>query len=242
MSEIILFTSGKSNRATQGGKGAQLTALTNWGFNVPAGFIVPVDSTPSASDLQHALQQIQATHFAVRSSATTEDAQNSSEAGHYDTFLGVLPEDVAQKIKEVQDGAPHKMAVVVQAMVASEKAGVLFTANPLEGTESMMISAAWGLGKTVVDGLCTPETITVTSPTDYKPVSQLDQPKQLVLTQGTVKEQEAPQGPVLSKEEIELLFNAGKQIAEQANSPQDIEWAFANGELYILQTRPITTL
>ena len=118
-----------------------------------------------------------------------------------------------------------EMAVVVQQMVDSAKSGVLFTADPVHGRrDRMVVEAARGLGEHVVSGEITPDHYTL----DRK---------------GVVKRSRIVDQQVLSEAECAQLAELGRHLADLHGAPQDIEWAFdADGTLYLLQSRPITTL
>jgi pyruvate, water dikinase len=117
------------------------------------------------------------------------------------------------------------MAVVVQQMIDSRKSGVLFTADPVHGRrDRMVVEAAFGLGEHVVSGEVTPDHYV------------LDR-------SGTIKRSRVVHEPVLSQKECAQLADLGRQLAGLHGAPQDIEWAFdADGALFLLQSRPISTL
>ena len=211
---------------------------------------------------------------AVRSSATAEDLPDFSFAGQQDTYLNIKgPEDVLQAVKrcwaslwtpraidyrqrhgigsvtaagEMDRGLG--LAVVVQIMVPADAAGILFTANPVNGERGqLMISAAWGLGEAVVGGLVTPDTLII----DKEKLSVLQREtaeKQLmtVLTEDGTEEQPVPKelrrAPVLDDAEAVQLATLGRQIEKLYEIPMDIEWAMHEGAFAILQARPITAL
>jgi len=179
---------------------------------------------------------------AVRSSATAEDLPTASFAGQQATFLNVCgAEAVLQATQRCwaslwtaraiayrawQSIPPHavSLAVVVQHMVAAEAAGVLFTAHPLTGApDEMVINAVRGCGEVLVSGQVTPEEIVVGRGT------------------WTVRRRDSPAGQVLSEAQAGQLARLGEQIEAHYGHPQDIEWAWADGQLYVLQARPITT-
>jgi pyruvate,water dikinase len=179
---------------------------------------------------------------AVRSSACAEDSEGASYAGQQETYLNVDGLDAVlanvvdcwlsffadravfyrQEKGSLDDVA---MAVVVQQMIDSRKSGVLFTADPVHGRrDRMVVEAAFGLGEHVVSGEITPDHYV------------LDR-------SGTVKRSRVVAEPVLSPQECAQLAALGRQLADLHGAPQDIEWAFdADGALFLLQSRPITTL
>ncbi len=205
-------------------------------------------------------------YVAVRSSATAEDLPEASFAGQQSTYLNVKsPENTVQSVKEcwaslfeprsiyyrVENKFDHLkvgLAAVVQEMVQSEKAGVMFSVDPVEENyDHISIEAAYGLGELVVSGSVTPDNYIVSKAS--MSIVHKDVFKQDVMivkiNEHNVKARikEDMQGKQkLSDEEIIELAKVGKQIEDHYGKPQDMEWAFANGKLYITQSRPVTTL
>jgi len=204
---------------------------------------------------------------AVRSSGTAEDLDDASFAGQMDTFLNVEGlDDVLRSIKECwaslyndsalfyrreQGFSEHEssIAVVIQRMVASEKAGVMFTANPItKSADRCLIEGSWGLGEAIVSGIVTPDSYMadkdgqlleafvscketmVVRKADGSGVEEIEVPEQL---------QEAQ---VLDEDEIKELVELAVRLEEYFEKPQDVEWAIESKRLYLLQSRPITTL
>lgn len=209
---------------------------------------------------------------AVRSSATAEDLPDASFAGQQRTFLNIQGEDdVITAVQECwaslfepraifyrnEHGIDHMqvgIAVPVQRMVQSEAAGVIFTMEPVTNESKITIEAVYGLGEAVVSGEMTPDHYLV----DKEHFTILE--KQIVEQDWQlVKSSESDSGvdgtnvklPVsdelrkeqkLSDDEIISLAKLGVKIEAHYQFPQDIEWAKEGGELYVVQTRPITTL
>jgi pyruvate, water dikinase len=113
------------------------------------------------------------------------------------------------------------VSVIVQAMVEPEAAGVLFTRHPVSGAVKVVIEATGGLGDKVADGTVTPQAWTVDG--------------------GGVTGPGASEAPVLTRAQVLALGRIGRRIEALFGVPQDIEWAVADGKVWILQTRPITT-
>ncbi|MFH1827533.1 MAG: phosphoenolpyruvate synthase [bacterium] len=205
-------------------------------------------------------------YIAVRSSATSEDSPTASFAGQQDTFLNVKGEtDLIHKVRECwaslytersmyyrkQQGISEKglgMAVVVQRMVQSEKSGIAFTVDPISGNkDSLIIEAIFGLGEYIVQGIVTPDQYEVSK----KSLSILQKTiefQKLMLKKVNkvnkeirLKEKQGKQQK-LTDEEILKTALIIKDIEKHYFFPQDIEWAFENNNLFIIQTRPITTL
>ena len=205
---------------------------------------------------------------AVRSSANAEDLPGFSFAGQQETYLNVRGEDAvvdavhrcwaslwtAQAISyRHQNGIDQNsvaIAVVVQTMVPSEVSGILFTANPATGDRSeMIINASFGLGEAVVGGQVTPDTYIIERD-DFRIKEEVLGPKEQQIVadgdQGVRIEAVAKENRGMSSITAERL----KELCETAISierlydglPQDIEWAYSDGKLHLLQSRPITNL
>ena len=204
---------------------------------------------------------------AIRSSATAEDLPEASFAGQQDTFLNISgPEDVliyVQKCwaslfesraifyREENDFDHSKVyiAVVVQEMVNAEKAGVMFTVHPSTGEEQVLLEAAWGLGEAVVSGTVTPDTYWVDKKTGKVFNCNISEKNTMFIKDpeaGKTVQLDVPEDlknkRVLSDEEIAALTKLGSRIQEHYDFPQDTEWAMENGKVFMLQSRPITTL
>jgi len=204
---------------------------------------------------------------AVRSSATAEDLPEASFAGQQKTFLNVKGEEaLLQAVKadwaslfepraifyREEKGFGHLkvgLAAVVQKMVQSEVAGVAFTVDPITNDRNIItIEAAYGLGEAVVSGQVTPDTYKVRKDT-FEIISKEihRQEFKIVLAgeEGTKKvpvPEEEKEKQKLSDEKIVELAKLCKAIEDHYQFPQDIEWALEKGKLYIVQSRPITTL
>jgi pyruvate,water dikinase len=205
---------------------------------------------------------------AVRSSANAEDLPDMSFAGQQDTYLNVRGgEEIVTAVRHCwaslwtpraiayrhQMGIEHDavaMAVVVQLMVPSDVSGILFTANPATGERSeMLINASFGLGEAVVGGQVTPDTYTVDRKTMKATDTIIGAKEQKIVSdgeQGTRLEDIAEEDrgtSSLSDEAIEELVTlALKAEAHFGGVPQDVEWAYSGGKLFMLQSRPITNL
>jgi pyruvate,water dikinase len=202
---------------------------------------------------------------AVRSSATAEDLPDLSFAGQQDTYLNILGADsllqavvrcwaslwtaraIAYRARNAIAHDDVSLAVVVQQMVPSEASGVLFTANPLTGKRSeTVIDATLGLGEALVSGQVEPDHYVVSSASGEilsrslgaKALSIQGQPGggTITLHNSAAKQQALPD------EQISALTQLGQQAQAHFGSPQDLEWGWAGGRLYVLQSRPITSL
>ena len=209
--------------------------------------------------------QLAGSPVAVRSSATAEDLPGMSFAGQQDTYLNIRGEDALLKAVvdcwsslwtaramgyRVRNHIPHQgaaLAVVVEEMVQSEASGVMFTANPLTGSRrEVVIDATLGLGEALVSGQVEPDHYVVQNP-EYQITGKTLGAKAVAVrgqAQGGVvtEEIQAANRQAISDSQILELADLGRKVEAAYHFPQDIEWAFANDRLFILQSRPITSL
>ena len=204
---------------------------------------------------------------AVRSSAAAEDSADASFAGQQETFLNIFGAECLLRQVRACWGSFFKpraiyyrklkgslkdinIAVVVQRMVNPEKAGVMFTVDPvLKRKDRVMIEAAWGLGESVVSGMVTPDNYNVkkkdgsivTKFIACKPFMIVRENSDVGVCKVELPEEKA-KAQVLSVDEILLLAKLGDKIEKHFGMPQDVEWAIEGDNLYILQSRPVTTL
>jgi len=204
---------------------------------------------------------------AVRSSATAEDLPDASFAGQQDTYLNVQGADeLVERVKDcwaslfteraiyyrVEKGFSHEdvnIAVVVQEMVDAEKSGVAFSSDPSTGDARVTVEAAWGLGESVVSGGVTPDNYVFDRETREVLEAKVACKKVMHVkdaSTGETVEKEVPDERrderVLSENEIKEIAEVAERLEEHYGAPQDIEWAIREGELYVLQSRPITTI
>ncbi|MBI2869064.1 MAG: phosphoenolpyruvate synthase [Chloroflexi bacterium] len=243
----------------------QLQAISDRIQQMIIGTPVPADL---ASDIKSAYEEMGSGLVAVRSSATAEDLPEASFAGQQSTFLNIqgaqavidavrqcwaslfTPRAIFYRQEQGFDHFKVGIAVPVQRMVQSEASGVMFTIEPTTNDLSRItIEAILGLGEMIVSGDVTP---------DHYVVSKED----LSIVHREVKRQEwklvksqSPHDPnikvILTKEEqakqkisdnyILTLARIGKQLEDHYQFPQDVEWAQHDGEIFIVQTRPVTT-
>ncbi|MEW8959835.1 MAG: PEP/pyruvate-binding domain-containing protein [Moorella sp. (in: firmicutes)] len=205
---------------------------------------------------------------AVRSSATMEDSETASFAGQHETFLFVTGEEqLLDKVKKCwaslynpraivyrrAKGVAEEevaIAVVVQKMVASEKSGVMFTVNPInKNRDELVIEAVWGQGEGIVSGLITPDNY-ILNRSEMKVISEYIATKEIMLVagqeSGILCEVRVPAekvtARVLTEAELQALVKLGERVEGYFRVPQDVEWAIEGGNIYLLQSRPITTI
>ena len=203
---------------------------------------------------------------AVRSSATAEDLPDASFAGQQETFLNVTGEALLERVRECwaslftqraiyyrqEQGFAHDVvdiAVVVQRMVDADTSGVMFTSHPSTGAGVITIEAAWGLGEAVVSGAVTPDNYVIDRETGDVRESTVARKKVMHVRDpetGETVEREVSEdrrgSRVLGEAELEELRALGEEIEAHYGDPQDVEWAIEDGEVYLLQSRPITTI
>ena len=244
-----------NNEKIVGGKAYNLNILTSNGINVPKWFAV------TSADAEFSVDEEKL--YAVRSSAVGEDGSGNSFAGQMESYLYVKPSDIRARIQDVinsanserirfyreQNGLSNdniKVGVIVQEMINSEISGVAFSSNPITGERhSIVISSVFGLGEGLVSGELNADTYTISNGKIEKNI--IEKPYKIVFDEekqfGTKQvPNENPQAETLTDEQLQNLIEVIGEIVEIYGKPQDIEWAIANGELYILQARPITTL
>lgn len=227
-----------------GFKAANLARAIREGFPVPRGFCLTIfasqllrgttDEFPAAlrEEVKRFLNTLPRGKLAVRSSATIEDSIQFSFAGQASSFLNVTPENLEETVLKCVASLDNpwalayrsshnlpagEMAVLIQWMVPADKAGVAFTRDPLTGEEAVVIEAVRGLGEALVSGSAQPE-------------------------QFRVRKGEEPKGgEILSPQEAKAVAEMALALEKVFGSPQDVEWCYSEGKLFLLQTRPLTT-
>ncbi|MFZ6028828.1 MAG: PEP/pyruvate-binding domain-containing protein [Chloroflexota bacterium] len=214
-----------------GGKAHNLGRLLQAGFAVPAGFVVPVGAPPEAI-----LPFLNGSLWAVRSSGAGEDAGGQSFAGQHESFLHVPAGQVPGKIdacrasadtaaaRAYRQGQPAQaMAVIVQAMIPAEASGVAFGADPAGGSEACFwLEMARGTGDGLVSGSVAPCELVLPRDASRWPAGfRADLP--------------------VPADSLPTLVRLLERIEQHFGEPQDVEWAYAGGEFWLLQARPITT-
>jgi phosphoenolpyruvate synthase/pyruvate phosphate dikinase len=223
------------------------------------GIVVPDDL---AAAITRALARLgEQAAYAVRSSATAEDLPTASFAGQQDTYLNVVgPAAILQHVSRcwaslfteravtyrLRNGFDHRkvhMAVVVQQMVFSQAAGILFTADPVTSNRKVAsVEASFGLGEALVNG-------DVYKVRDGEVVAKAVATKQLAIhaspaggTQQQAIEPERQDQPALTDAQVVRLAQLGRRIEAHFGRPQDIEWCLVDDGFQIVQSRPITPL
>lgn len=238
--------------------------ISTWIEESPMPSEVQEDVKRTYADFSQELGSRSDVLVAVRSSATAEDLPSASFAGQHETYLGICGiDEIIRYIKKcwaslwssqaisyrISMGFEHlkvDLAVVVQLMIDAEAAGVMFTANPVNGRrDEMLISAGYGLGESIVSGQITPDTFILSKSGNVKEQFLGSKEIRILLSEnGTVLE-EVPmkkrQEFCLGNREFQQLTDLAKAVEQHYGCPMDTEWALSQGKIYMLQARPITT-
>jgi phosphoenolpyruvate synthase/pyruvate phosphate dikinase len=255
-----------------GGKAKALAQLYQNGFPIPNGFVATTeffnlylkDSGISANDIKTIFKYIDECSsrglVAVRSSATVEDSNKQSFAGQFDTFLKIKKEDVPEAIRKCWQSLfsprvsryakngnnTRKMAVLIQEMIYPEVSGVAFSVHPVTNDSNfIVIEAILGSNELLVQGAVTPDCYIINKQFkifDKKVVLQKDirffdnkkESSIRILTEGG--------GQKLPDSQIIAVAQMVSDVENFFHHPVDIEWAISHGKIYILQSRPITTI
>ena len=266
-----VLESDSNNYELLGGKATALSKIGKVLNNIPDWFVVAytgfnketkVIAYEAEKEIEQKLEEFSDNdYFAVRSSAGNEDSSDNSFAGQFDTFLYVKKQDVIQKVCDVylsafsdridtyrkENNIEEIMipSVIIQRMVNSEKSGVAFGANPVNSNiKQVVVSAVFGLGSGLVDGIATADTYKIENNKIEKEIVSKDFMHVLdgkdVIQKEVSKEQKNVQ--VLSDKQILEVKDLVKKASDFFGRYQDIEWAYEKEKLYLLQSRPITTL
>ncbi|MDJ0961393.1 MAG: PEP/pyruvate-binding domain-containing protein [Acidimicrobiia bacterium] len=223
-----------SGPLTIGSKAAGLVPLAHAGLPVPPAVVVPAEATEADIDSLAAeiADRFSDQLLAVRSSGAAEDLHEASFAGQYETVLNVAAQarPVADAIRTVRASArnahvdtyvadrSHAMAVLIMPMIEAAAAGIAFTRDPITGADVVIVEAVAGLGHRLASG---------------------EQAGELWAVNDTVECRQSL--GVLDADQVASIASVARRCEELAGCPQDIEWAISDGEIVLLQARPITT-
>jgi pyruvate,water dikinase len=219
------------------------------------------ESSELAQQIAEAYRRLGGGPVAVRSSATPEDGAAASYAGQQETVLGVCSERpvcdaidrcwasldaeraVAYRRRQGTDDNGLAMAVVVQRLVPAEVAGVLFTHDPLDPDgRGMLVEASWGLGGSVVSGRVNPDRYHLDRETGAVRECHVGLKTVEVTAEGERPVPPERQAlPCLDDSQLLQLAELGRRVEAYYDEPRDVEWAWAGGQFWVLQARPITT-
>ena len=252
-----------------GGKAANLFLLKKLGFNVPSFVSLPFQTLTETVNYQLIADDVEVyfsneTRLAVRSSANVEDHGNHSFAGQFESLLFVEKKDLAAAIKTIFESAKSaqvktycefhkielssiKMSIVVQEMIDADVSGVGFGVHPLTGNPNeKVINATWGIGEGLVSGALNSDLFEIAENGEVK-TTIANKKAQFAFDFENEKlaEKVNPKSKqniaCLSDNQLNELSNSLQILNEKIGSPQDIEFAVFNNEIYYLQTRPVTT-
>jgi phosphoenolpyruvate synthase/pyruvate phosphate dikinase len=242
------------------------------GFSLPVTVMDEAHPHDLHNEIIAAISDLMACHSlpdfiaAVRSSAVDEDGATASFAGQHETYLNIVGADaIIEAITRCWESAHSEraleyrrqqglsverpqIAVFVQQLVASDVSAVVFSANPVTGShDEIMINASWGLGESIVGGTVTPDTFIVRK-LDLEIIQRMIADKQHMTVSAShgTHEVEVPRflrtETCLTDEQVVEMARLALTLETTMEHPVDIECAYANGDLYLLQCRPITTL
>jgi pyruvate,water dikinase len=259
---------GLTARIARAVAGLRLDTVDEVAARIAKSFAATELDPASVAAIERAQRHVGDRPVAVRSSSRDEDSAQLSFAGQHSSFLNVvgLPE-VLEKVKLCWASAysarsltyrllhdlatdPVDMAVVLQVMVSAEVSGVLFTANPLSGrTDEALISSVYGLGEGLVSGAADADTVTLDRASGAVKDTVIGQKSERVdahpTGSGCVTEDVDParrERLCLDPGQLDSLRATAERIEELFGAPQDVEWAIADGRLWVLQSRPITNI
>ena len=242
------------------------------GFSLPVTVMDEVHPLDLRDEIICAISDLMACHrlsefiAAVRSSAVDEDGITASFAGQHETYLNIVgTEAIIQAVIRCWESARSEhalhyrrqqglsvahpqIAIFVQQLVASDVSAVVFSANPVTGDrDEVMINASWGLGESIVGGTVTPDTFIVRK-SDLAVTQRFiaDKQSMTVSVPGGTHEVDVPRflrnTSSLNDEQVIEMAKLALTLETTMEYPVDVECAYAEGELYLLQCRPITTL
>ena len=242
------------------------------GFCVPVSVMDEANPYDLQNEISGAISDLMASHglpdfiAAVRSSAVDEDGATASFAGQHETYLNIVgAKGITQAIMRCWESARSahaldyrrqqglsserpQLAVLVQQLIPADVSAVVFSANPVTGSgDEIMINASWGLGESIVGGTVTPDSFIVRK-SDLAVTDRViaDKQRMTVPASGGTHEVEVPRSvreeSCLNDDQIVEMTELALTLEDTMGYPVDIEAAYADGELYLLQCRPITTL
>jgi phosphoenolpyruvate synthase/pyruvate phosphate dikinase len=248
--------------AVSGGKAAALSRLASC-HPVPAGFVVAGELADA--EVCEAYRRLGEPSVAVRSSAVDEDGLDHSFAGIHETFLNITcAEAVIEAIRRCRETGRSEraldyrrsrglstdadVAVLVQELVNADVSAVAFTVNPVTGSlDEVVVNAHYGLGEALVGGLATPDQIVVSKRgLTVRSYSVGSKERMTVLTADGTRELPVPalmrNRPAVTDEQAAEIARLALALEEEARRAVDVECCYREGQLYLLQSRPVTTV
>jgi phosphoenolpyruvate synthase/pyruvate phosphate dikinase len=264
MREMIFWLGedGAHEAAVAGGKAAALSRLAST-YRVPPGFVVTDGAHEEA--VAAAYTKLGQPPVAVRSSAIDEDGDEHSFAGQHETYLNIIgKEAVLDAIRRCRESARSEravayraanalapartLAVLVQELVPADVSAVVFTVNPLTGDHGeVVINASFGLGESIAGGTVTPDHVVVAKESlEVLSYTVGEKMVMTVRTPGATREVPIPAllrtRPAVTGEQAVEMARLALSIEAEAGCPVDVECCYGGGSLFLLQSRPITTL
>lgn len=247
-------------------KANQLNAISELGQSIRKHLVTLAIPEAIAAEIIGSWEQsAKENAYAVRSSATAEDLPYASFAGQQDTYLNVKGREqlllairqcwaslftdraISYRAKNGFDHRSVQLSVVVQQMVVPEVSGIMFTADPISGHRGILsIDASYGLGEALVSGLVSADLyqvhagMIISKKIAKKKLAIFSLPEGGTLTRDLPEDMQSRQA--LEDSQIEQLASLGVKIKDHYGTDQDIEWCYAGGLIYIVQSRPITSL
>lgn len=218
-----------------------------------------------AKEIQKEFPKLKSKYVAVRSSATAEDSSVASWAGELESYLNTTKNNLLENVRKCWaslftpraifyrfekklNGVKVSVAIVVQKMIQSEISGICFTVHPVtKDYDQIIIEAGYGLGETIVGGKITPDTYIVHKKNKNILDKNINRQEKMIVknNNGNIEKQilkTEQDKQKLDDVQILKLAEICRKIETRYKKPQDIEWVFAKGKFYIVQSRPITTL
>ena len=224
-----------------GGKGLGLARLMALGLPVPPAVVVPAQASGVLEDGDESVVRsvVGGPPYAVRSSGAAEDAADRSAAGQYESLMGVGGDGLRDAVRRVWEsaagdrarsyaGGATPMAVVIQRAIPSDRAGVVFSRDPLTGEEVVVVECVFGHGERLVSGLATPDRFRMEGDHVTAWVAEKDGDRRLLRT--------------LRDDEVRALAALARRAEAGLGSPVDVEFAIADRTTWLVQARPITAL
>lgn len=241
---------------TVGQKAATLSRLKRWGYPVPMGWVLPAGDDPAP--FIAAIDPTAEHPVIARSSAIGEDSDQASAAGQYDSFPNLTSQPAleqailqcqasynnpgAVQYRQDRKVANSSMAVLVQDQVRSVFSGVAFSRDPITRQgHAVLVEALPGSAQRVVSGEFTPEQYSVWVQETDLPDERRDDPAGWILPDAVALEMEGS-GDVPPRLIQQVAYLARHIEARHHGIPQDLEWSYDGHQLWVLQSRPITTL
>lgn len=258
--------------ALVGGKAANLSRLIRLYPRIPDGFCLPVSVMNQEhlldrrEEIEHAITGLIACHHLAEFHAAVRSSAVASFAGQHETYLNITgAEAILLAVARCWESARSdraldyrrqqglsvegiRLAVLVQQLVAADVSIVVFSANPVTGSqEEVLINASWGLGESIVEGTVTPDAFVIRK-SDLALLNRRisDKARMTVPVPDGTRVVNVPrflrEEPCLTEDQLVEITQLARSLEATMGFPVDIECAYASGVLYLLQCRPITTL